>query len=873
MTATKTLEKDHTLSTIRKSVLAVAIAAASTSAMAAPATMNFQFTPQVKQLELINDSLLSLNISGESRVSGDDNNDSVNLYGVFIDEDLTFTGRIFADGPFADGIDLDRSAMGSGPGVSIDGNFVNKGSISVTGLGSHGVITDSSSMGGFVNEGTISARDPNSDIDSAGVVGVEFSNSRVVEFDNRGSITVEGANAVGVYSAPNDNDQFTGARINRFINSGTISASGISSAAVALTDTLVNEGIENSGTISASGAESMALDFDKGTIQYIRNAESGVISSSNGSTAALNLDGAYFLATHQGEPGGVINRGTIQSDGVAIRVENPDIQGQEVRIQQYGGLIKGGETAIDGGNFASLLWNRGKIVGNLINLTTVDLRGENLLFEGDQIKAATINLETGKLTVTGTNSVFTGDLNMGADTVLELLVGGSTAVDAPILTVTGGVTVGANSAIALEARKNDFLASKSQYTILNAGSITGAENLTVRASSQLLEVTNVVIDEGTVTATVEGKGNEALAASIKAGGGSNNAVSAAQSFAGGVMGQLDENDPVFQAFANADTEEELADLAEQLTPEVNSGSNNAALNSQNLVNNAIGNRSAAGRGAAGGDFLAEKGLWAQALTSDAEQDMRNGIEGFNADSNGIAIGADGKLSESTTIGLAYSYLTTDVSGDDGNKVDVKGHALTFYGNWEQGNWFADAGMTFGTNDNESKRYVAGTAAKGDYDSDLFGLNVLAGYTYRMNDQLVVEPQVGARYSNIESESYSEKGSAAALNIGSQRFEIGEVGAGARVAGSYPLGKGLLEPEAKVMLWHDLIGDAATTTSTFALGGTPFTTNGTTADRNSVQAGVGVNYKVGAWSVGANYDYLTKTDFNADTLTAKVRYDF
>lgn len=37
--------------------------------------------------------------------------------------------------------------------------------------------------------------------------------------------------------------------------------------------------------------------------------------------------------------------------------------------------------------------------------------------------------------------------------------------------------------------------------------------------------------------------------------------------------------------------------------------------------------------------------------------------------------------------------------------------------------------------------------------------------------------------------------------------------------------------------------------------------------------MGVNYKVGAWSVGANYDYLTKTDFNADTLTAKVRYDF
>ncbi|AZE02896.1 autotransporter, putative [Pseudomonas chlororaphis subsp. aureofaciens] len=46
------------------------------------------------------------------------------------------------------------------------------------------------------------------------------------------------------------------------------------------------------------------------------------------------------------------------------------------------------------------------------------------------------------------------------------------------------------------------------------------------------------------------------------------------------------------------------------------------------------------------------------------------------------------------------------------------------------------------------------------------------------------------------------------------------------------------------------------------GGTPFTTSGASPVRDSYEA-----------SLGGSYNYLTKTDFSADTFTAKVRYDF
>ncbi|MCY1186510.1 hypothetical protein D9M73_273890 [compost metagenome] len=76
-----------------------------------------------------------------------------------------------------------------------------------------------------------------------------------------------------------------------------------------------------------------------------------------------------------------------------------------------------------------------------------------------------------------------------------------------------------------------------------------------------------------------------------------------------------------------------------------------------------------------------------------------------------------------------------------------------------------------------------------------------------------------------------------------------------------------------MAYQDLIGDQTASTSTFVLGGTPFATNGAEPARSSFEAGVGVDYRVGALTLTAGYDYLTKEDFNADTFTAKVRYDF
>ncbi|ALI02116.1 autotransporter domain-containing protein [Pseudomonas sp. FW306-02-F02-AA] len=659
---------------------------------------------------------------------------------------------------------------------------------------------------------------------------------------NDGSIKVYGDGAFGI------KDQGS-VVTNNVLNSGDIAVSGMNATGMALIGTRIGNSVINQGTITATGA----------------NAE------------ALRLDGATFAPTPGVRSFSIYNTGLISGENLGIHVSNQPASGRFMSIDQQYGSIEGGNAAIqvDDGE-AYFYWNGGNVKGNLMGLSGVKINGD-VNFDGSTIKAGYITVEKGELTLQQAHTTIIGEFDMEEpSSVLHMFLGNDTNPNLPVLKVTGLADIGPGARLELKARSEDFRTANggTRYTLISSGKLEGGENLTVSSSSALLEVKSYGVEGNDVKALVDAKGEAVVGQNVLNAGGSSNAASAAARVSNGLMTKLDEHDPVFQAFANASSDAELAKLAEKLTPDVSGGATQAAVSGQSLINSVINTRSSSARsGLSSGDVLAEKGVWLQALNSDADQGSRGGVAGYSANSQGIAVGADGQLNADTTLGIAYSYLNSNVTSDAGSKTDVIGNALTLYGNWTHDNFFVDTSLTYGWNTNESKRYIAGTRAKGDYDSDIFGVNALAGYTLRFNQQVVLEPQVGARYANVAIDTYREKGSSAALSVGSQRYEVGEMGLGARLAAAFDVGAGSLQPEAKAMAWHDFIGDQANATSTFVLGGTPFTTSGAKPARDSYELGLGATYRIGAWSVGGSYDYLTKADFNADTFTAKVRYDF
>lgn len=684
-----------------------------------------------------------------------------------------------------------------------------------------------------------------------GVAGFDFdAGSQVGSFTNSGSIQLTGADAEAVLVDGHSSI------LGDFTNTGTLSATGTDGKGMYVIESSVFGAVINQGTI---GGDRIGIDIDTSTYHSIRNLSGGTIAG---------LDGIILDSSAQIDPDveAIYNAGKIIGTNTAIIVAgSPD----PVNIRHAGGLISGGDTAIDGSGETNLFWTGGDIEGDLVDMSSVETSGSGY-FSGSTFDATDVQVTGGALNLQGQTTDFTNNLTVKSGAALGINISDASPTSAALVTVDSTATFEESTKLLVSAKPGMFNKASTLYHLLEAGTIAGSNNLTVESGSFMVDVEDFNTSVTDVFATLSAKTGTSLAQGVT----SPNGQAATKPFIDQVMPQLDADDAVFQSFAAADTAEEFDALASQLAPVVNSGTTQAALEGQSLVNNVLSDRSSSQRaGANSGDALADTGIWMHALTSKANQDTRDGVEGYDADTSGFALGADGKLNDEMTVGLAYSHLTTDIDSDPYSKVDSSSNSVTAYGNWARDAWFVDSSVIYGASENDSKRYVAGTTADADYDSSFYGLNATVGYTIVMANGVIVEPLAGARYSNVSVDGYSEKGSSAALDVGSQKFQVGEIGAGARVATSFPVGQGFLEPEAKAMVWHDFIQDEISTSSTFVQGSTAFVATGVSPVSTSYDLNLGLNYRVAAWTIGGSYDYATKTGFDANTFTAKARYDF
>ncbi|MFJ4458247.1 autotransporter domain-containing protein [Pseudomonas sp. NPDC089392] len=740
----------------------------------------------------------------------------------------------------------------------------------------------------------------NRQYDNGGVYNGTITNSKPV--------TASGTDSSALTIEQTPRPDFDKVMAGSFINKSTIAAVGEGSTGLHLSGAVLGGLVQNDGRISGEG---VGLDLDStrngdfddedrhsslpSSIQSVDNA--GIIEgiSADGlSGRGILADGVNFTNPEKG----ITNTGTIRGGEIGIDLDYvtrypsgynlPTVDDKRLLINADSGLIQGGSYAIyvgegDGNNKVDL--NVGEegssklssIVGNIHGIERILVQGNGLidatLIEAERVRVG----ENATLTLAATHTTVDGDFNLMSGATLGLPLSAETQANTPVLSVTGTADLASGSTVVINAKGSDFAQGGANYDLISAETLNIAPDVVIKSSSSLLTVDSSTLADGTLNIKVTGVGNEETGNVIENGGGDASVQGAAQSFmsVAELLAQSNPNDAVLKALIAAGSDAQaIANVAKQLTPEVNGGAASAANSSITLVNNAISSRASTLRaGQSSGDALSGTGAWFQILSSQANQDVRSGVDGYDANSRGFALGADHTLNDNTVLGVAYSYVKTNVQSDNGNKTDVENNTLTAYGTWTEGNYFVDGGLSYGKGRNDSKRFISGTTAKGNYDSDLIGLNVMAGYGFHFDHNLLVEPRITARYTNLSIDGFTEHGSSAALKTGDQRLEVGEAGAGVRIAGAFDLGQGTLEPEFKLMGYHDFIADKSSTTSAFTLGGNSFVATGVTPARDSYEVGVGANYKVGAVTIGGSYERLMKTGFDADAFTAKVRYDF
>ncbi|WP_324616890.1 MULTISPECIES: autotransporter domain-containing protein [Pseudomonas] len=754
---------------------------------------------------------------------------------------------------------------------TIGGDIRNNGTLSINNAyGVEGIeVGPVVVKGSFVNAGSISIGTASSQPTYGTAEGVYFHGTKIEgDLINSGLIEVAADEGTGLTI---DRDGYLSFEVGgRFINSGTILVTGTEVDGIDIEAPTSPLDILNSGSVKVIGDDSNAIHLWEGTINALSN--SGEIIAEGANTHAIVFEGATLSDNLPSGERGVINTGTIRADDDAIVVtEDAPREGFEIN-QRAGQIVSTNGAAIQGGGLATLNWSGGDIQGDLMDMAGVNVTGP-AGFRGSRIDSNVSVSKGGSLNLASAGTAITGDLDVARLSAIDMRLSNATVNTTPYLTVGGVARFADGARITLSANPGDFTptAEGKTYSLLSASAVQDG-GLRVASSSALLNVASYSVDPTSVAAVVTLKSDQQVNEDLGSVGVEAPATGIVNRFKNTVLGGLKADDRVYQAFANANTET-LARLSKQLAPEVSRGGVDAAMAGQSATSRAIGTRINSLRGMSSGDVLTNTGVWAQALNSTMDQNARDGVAGYSANAGGIAVGADGMLNPDTTVGLAYSYVNANVTSDTGNKTDVQGGALALYGNWQLGNWFTQGSLSYGHNDNDSKRYVAGTLAKGSYDSDVLSVNTLAGYTFKMSEQLVLEPRVAARYANVQVDGYTEHGSSAALRNGDQRFETGEVGAGLRVAGNSPLFGGSLQPEATLMAYHDLIGDRINQTSAFSQGGATFAVTGAKPVRDTYEGTVGLNYAINALTLGVSYTYEGRSGYNADTTMLKARYAF
>lgn len=694
--------------------------------------------------------------------------------------------------------------------------------------------------GNMVNNGKLISRDVTDvNVYLAGPIGGSFINNGLIESnDNRYS---DSAN-LAVHNAVISGD---------LINAGTLRATGNNAIALELEYSTVRQ-VDNQGTIFVQGTNATALSISTGVTLGQRNLlNHGTLEArGTGATAARIIDDRWLT-----------NYGSVLSDDVAVDISTV----RESTYAQMSGLTSG-VVAVKGQGDNYMWLEGGEIHGDITGMRLIEVGGAGVTLDSAQINSRYLDVESGTLTLLHPGTVLNGDFET-ASADLNLVLSNATDPNTPFFRVNGlvGIDYSQGSRVLITPKPNDFsLSGPRTYQLISANTWINTPNAP-QSTSGLLRVLSHSFDGQVLSAEVETLSGSAAASLVANQGASRRAQRALASFSA-QMPALAADDPVFLSLAAADAAR-TAEIAEQLAPESNGANALAPIAGLRLLESATQQRHEPA-----GDPARGPRAWVSLLDNRGHTGERDGARGFDQDTQGIALGLEQAFGDQGLAGIAYSHYQGNSDSHTGNKLDTKGHLVSLYAHQGWGPYFVDGSLSMGWFEHDSRRYITGTRASGDQDGQQYGASLIGGYRLEL-DSLLVEPRLGMRYTRVELDGYREHGSSAALKVESSRYESGEVGAGLRVAGLFPLASGRLTPEASLMAWHDGIGDRSDTQARFLVGGDTFTTPGVRQGRDTLEARLGVRYDLGDLTLGAGFSRTQRSDaqWNSAGLTAALAF--
>jgi outer membrane autotransporter protein len=293
-----------------------------------------------------------------------------------------------------------------------------------------------------------------------------------------------------------------------------------------------------------------------------------------------------------------------------------------------------------------------------------------------------------------------------------------------------------------------------------------------------------------------------------------------------------------------------------------------------------------GVSAGDGDDRSRYGAWVSPFYNVANQSAKSGAPGYKATSYGTSIGADTMTNADMSLGVALSYLKTDVKHKNiksGDKTKADTYMFSVYGIQQLTNeWFLQGVATFNSSKikNSEKRGTSTTSTgyqtvKGEYDATSYGVEALAGYLYSTGE-VKVTPLGGIAVSRFNDGGYKETGTTSQnLTITKKAMSKleGILGARVEMANVYAAEGMELVPELHAYARHNFLNQNAKVTT--KLDGQYEQSTPKTAKPNKTMFNLGasLNSKSGMYEYGAGYDLNLSNKYVGHQGTVKVRVNF
>ncbi|MFN7755573.1 MAG: autotransporter domain-containing protein [Holosporales bacterium] len=739
------------------------------------------------------------------------------------------------------GSDIKNQATG-GVALSITraptGNvIINLGTItSGTGTNAAAVRFDANGIN-FTNNGTINGR-----IIDSGNEDITLNNSGtitgavVLDGNAEHTLTLSSGTITGGYTGGEDVDtlNLNGGAITGAINLGANITDSTKRDVLIVGGTFTTGGmikataIDTSGPAEVKGIIDLTVgDTENGyfTVNHAVNLETGNITVNPGST--LNIGTGNLAST-----------GTLQNSGTIMIAPGQSLTASTVAPSGLGSLSIGVRAAV-GANPASA----GKLV---LAGGGVDLDGATVAVAVDG-NSGFIPVGT-TFTIIDANGALTGALptDVTSNSILYKFSLSKNAGDI-VLTTTGSVA-------SIATNPNNANVAN---TLLNLGAITDAT--LAQTQNNLTNATNSAAANRVLESTLP----------TMDGGVSQSAFNVNNQVQGITTGRLEHIREGFNNRSGSIIRQNsfASSLSQSVRSDDSVGFSNASYNTvaaNSDIRAMLGNNETR--------VSVSDNVWLQGFGQKATQNTRDFIQGYDATTYGIIMGADThEIFDSGTVGIAFNYgkakIDSKNAADARNNVDSYG--VIVYGTHPVTETvFFDGQLGYNFNQIDSTRNnVGGTGltAKANYGANQYSARGLVGKDYQVGSGFMVTPTVSLTYTRLAVQGFTETGANGVnLKVNSSEYNILDLGLGVRAERVFTTASGMqIRPSAHAGYRYDMIGDKIQTTSTFTGGGPAFTTTGGEAQKSKFNIGGGIG--VGTlhdWQLSAEYDYEIQTDYSA-----------